>query len=115
MNTNKCKKCLKDLSKWSKFKDMEMKENVVYAIVGSVVNGLGHMFWGNARYKSDGCDHWTKDLYFCKNCGSYYIRCAKCGNFIMLKMMPKNGKTQAVCSLCGDKILYAGDYDMGGA
>lgn len=108
-----CKKCHRELCSWSKFKDMEMKEDMVYATVGSVFNGLSHMFWGNSRYRKD-CDHWTQDLYFCKNCKTYYIKCPKCGNLMPLSVMPKNGKTQVVCGSCGDKTLYAGDYDMEG-
>ncbi len=112
---DKCKKCSKELTSWSKFKDMEMKQNTAYAVVGSVVNGLGHMFWGNALYKRDGCEHWASDLYFCKNCGTYHLRCPNCGHLIILSEMPKNGKTQAVCGVCGDKTLYARDFNMGGA
>ena len=108
-----CKKCQRTLVSWSKFKDMEMKGDTATAVVGSVFNGLGHMFWGNSRYKS-GSDHWSQELYYCRNCKTYYMKCPKCGNLMPLSDMPQNGKTLVTCNNCGDKTLYAADYDMGG-
>lgn len=108
-----CKQCQSNLTSWSKFKDMEMKADTVSAVVGSVFNGLGHMFWGNSRYRG-GSDHWSQELYFCRNCKTYYMKCPKCGYLMPLSVMPQNGKTLVVCNICGDKTLYAADYDMGG-
>lgn len=109
-----CKNCLRSLSSWSKYKDMEMKEGTGYALVGSLFNGLGHMVMGNSGYRND-CDHWSIELYFCTNCKTYYMKCPKCGNLMPLSVMPNNGKTVVKCSNCGDRTLYADDYNMGGA
>lgn len=108
-----CKKCYKSLTSWSKFKDMEYKEGTAYAAVGSIFNGIGHMFMGNSGYRDD-CDHWSQELYFCMNCKTYHMKCPKCGNLMPLSVMPKNGKTLVKCGNCGDRTLYADDYDMGG-
>lgn len=108
-----CKKCYKSLTSWSKFNDMEYKEGTAYAAVGSIFNGIGHMFMGNSGYRDD-CDHWSQELYFCMNCKTYYMKCPKCGNLMPLSVMPKNGKTLVKCGNCGDITLYADDYDMGG-
>ena len=108
-----CKKCQSTLVSWSKFKDMEMKGNTATAAVGSIFNGLGHMFLGNSLYRS-GSDHWSQELYYCKNCKTYYMKCPKCGNLMPQGDMPQNGKTLVTCNTCGDKTLYAADYDMGG-
>lgn len=110
---DKCKKCSCELMRWSEFKEMEMRNNAFVAILGSVVNGAGHMFLGNSRYKK-GADYWSQDLYFCYNCKTYYLKCSNCNNYLPLGAMPKNGQTMATCSRCGKKTLYAGDYDMGG-
>ena len=101
------------MTSWSKFKDMEYKEGTAYAAVGSIFNGIGHMFMGNSGYRDD-CDHWSQELYFCMNCKTYHMKCPKCGNLIPLSVMPKNGKTLVKCGNCGDRTLYADDYDMGG-
>ena len=108
-----CKKCGKTLVTWSKFKDMKYKEDVAYAIIGSIFNGIGHGFWGNSRYRKGG-DHWSQELYFCFNCKTYHMKCPKCGNLLPLSVMPKNGKTLVKCKQCGDSTLYADDYDAGG-
>ena len=108
-----CIYCYRELSSWSNFKDMEMKDGTLMAAAGSIFNGLGHMFWGNSRYKRD-ADHWSHTLFYCKNCKTYYLKCPKCGNLMPLSEMPHNGKTEATCSSCGDTTLYADDYDMGG-
>jgi transcription elongation factor Elf1 len=42
------------------------------------------------------------------------MKCPKCGNLMPLSVMPKNGKTLVKCGNCGDRTLYADDYDMGG-
>ncbi len=110
---SRCKKCYKDLTSWSKFKDLSMKEGVALAAVGSIFNGISHMLMGNSGYRN-GCDHWSQDLYFCEHCKSYYIKCPKCKNMMQLAEMPQNGQTVVRCSECGDRTLYAGDYDMGG-
>lgn len=111
---NKCIKCGKSLSSWSKFKDMQMKEDVVYATVGTIFNAIRHAFWGNSRHRSEGVDHWSEELYYCLDCKIYYIKCPKCGNLLPLSVMPTNGKTIVKCKKCGDTTLYAGDYDSGG-
>lgn len=108
-----CKSCYTTLSSWSKFKDMEMKEGTAYAAVGSVLNGLGHMFLGNFGYK-EGCDNWSQELFFCKNCKTYFMKCPSCGNLMPLSVMPENGKTIVKCGNCSKKTLYAADYNMGG-
>ena len=108
-----CKKCCKDLISWSKFKDLEMKEGIALAAVGSIFNGISHMVMGNSGYRND-CDQWSQELYFCMNCKTYYMKCPKCGTLMPLSDMPKNGKTMLKCGSCGSKILYANDYDMGG-
>lgn len=108
----KCKKCSSELMSWSEFKEMEMRDNTLVAILGSVVNGAGHIFWGNSRYK--GAEFWTQEVYFCYNCKTYYMRCTNCKNLIPLGAMPENGQTLKTCDKCGKQILYAHDYDMGG-
>lgn len=110
---SRCNNCYKHLKSWSKFKDLTMKEGTALAAVGSIFNGISHMFMGNSGYRKD-CDHWSQDLYFCENCKLYYIKCPKCKDLMQLTEMPKNGKTVAICRSCGDRTLYAGDYDMGG-
>ena len=111
--SNKCVKCGQELCSWSKFKDMQYKEDTVYATIGSIFNGIEHGFWGNSRYRKEG-DHWSTKLYFCKTCKVYHMQCPKCGSLLPLSVMPKNGKTLVVCKKCGDSTLYADDYDAGG-
>lgn len=110
---NTCKNCYRSLTPWSKFKDMEMREGTAYAAVGSIFNGIGHIFMGNSGYVGD-CDYWSQELYFCTNCKTYYMKCPKCDNLMSINDMPKNGKTLVKCSRCGSNTLYAGDYDMEG-
>lgn len=109
----RCQKCHNSLIKWSKYKDMERNDGTGFAIAGSIFNGLKHFVMGNSGYRSD-CDHWSLELYFCESCKTYYMKCPNCGNLMSLSEMPRNGKTIAKCSNCGDKTLYAGDYNMGG-
>ncbi len=111
---NSCIKCGKKLSSWSKFKDMQMKEDVVYATIGTIFNGIGHAFWGNSRHRKEEADHWSEEIYYCTDCKIYYMKCPKCGNLLPLSVMPTNGKTIVKCKKCGDATLYAGDYDAGG-
>lgn len=39
---HKCKKCLRELRPWSKFKDLKSKEGLGLAICGSIINGVDH-------------------------------------------------------------------------
>ena len=108
-----CKKCQSELSWWSNFRDMTMKENVTYAAFVSLCNGIEHMFMGNAGQKG-GSDYYSLTLYYCKQCRTYYMPCPKCDHLITLSGMPKDGQTLVTCKNCGTKTLYAGDYEMGG-
>ncbi len=93
---------------------MEMKENVGYAIIGSIFNGLGHFWSGNSRYRDLKVDHWSETVYYCHNCNTYYMECLQCDNLLPLSSMPTNGQTIVKCKKCGNTTLYAGDYDMSG-
>lgn len=108
-----CKKCNGGLSWWSNFRDMAMKENIAYASVMSLFNGIDHMVFGNSKLRTDG-DYISETLFYCKRCKTYYIPCPKCRELIPLNSMPKNGQTMVECSNCGTKTIYAGDYEMGG-
>lgn len=90
-----------------------MKQNTIFASVNSIFNGIEHMLMGNSGYRQD-CNHWSQELYFCMNCRTYYVKCPKCGNLMPINEMPQNGQTVVQCSDCGDRTLYASDYDMGG-
>ena len=68
---------------------------------------------GNCRYAS-GADYWNQEVFYCRHCGTYYMRCPDCGKLIPVSGMPENGKTKATCLSCGNVVLYAGDYDMEG-
>lgn len=108
-----CKNCQGELSWWSNFRDMTMKENVTYAALMSLANGIGHMFMGNSNHKH-GADYYSESLYYCKRCRTYYMPCPKCDYLIPLNSMPEDGQTMVTCINCGTKTLYAGDYEMGG-
>lgn len=108
-----CKKCHGELSWWFNFRDMAMKENILYASLMSIGNGIIHMFMGNSGQRYD-ADIYSTTLYYCKNCKTYYMPCPRCNHLMTLKYMPVDGKTMVTCTCCGTKTLYAGDYEMGG-
>lgn len=110
----KCDKCgYHDLVTWSKQQDMNMKEGLAYAVVGSVFNGLGHFLMGNSRYDKS-ADLWNQEVFYCRHCGAYFMRCPECKTYIPVNDMPVNGKTIARCGKCRKTVLYAFDYDMSG-
>lgn len=108
-----CKKCHGELSWWFNFRDVAMKENILYAALTSLSDGIIHMFKGNSGQRYD-ADIYSTTLYYCKNCKTYYMPCPRCNNLMTLKYMPVDGQTMVTCTCCGTKTLYAGDYEMGG-
>lgn len=109
----KCNKCgYHDVVSWSKQQDMSMKEGLAYAVLGTMFNGLGHFVRGNASYRS-GADCWNQQVFYCRHCGQYFMRCPKCDKLLPVNGMPENGQTMVRCATCGSNILYASDYNMG--
>lgn len=112
---DKCKKCMSKLQSWSKFKDLKQKEGIGLAICGSIINGLDHFWSGESRACKQKPDYRTLDLYYCPNCGLYYLKCPGCNTINPLAEMPNETRTIVLCSRCCKQILYAeGDYSMGG-
>ena len=110
----KCDKCgYHDVVAWSKQQDMNMKEGLAYAVVGTIFNGLGHFVLGNSRYNKS-ADLWNQEVFYCRHCGAYFMRCPECKTLIPVRDMPEDGKTIARCGSCRKTVLYASDYDMGG-
>lgn len=111
----KCKKCLRELCPWSRFKDLKSKKGLGLAICGSIINGIDHFWFGESRSNKQKADFRTLDLYYCMHCKSYYIVCTGCGALNHLSEMPNETRTLISCSRCHKRILYAeGDYSMGG-
>ena len=112
---HKCKKCLRELRPWSKFKDLKSKEGLGLAICGSMINGVDHFWSGESRSNKQKADFRTLDLHYCEHCKSYYIVCPECGTLNPLSEMLNETRTLISCSRCRKRILYAeGDYSMGG-
>ena len=65
---HKCKKCLRELRPWSKFKDLKSKEGLGLAICGSIINGVDHFWSGESRSNKQKADFRTLDLHYCEHC-----------------------------------------------
>ena len=108
-----CKRCGSALESWSNFKEMSLRHDIAYAMIGSAGNAFKHMLAGNSFYRKD-CDSWSSVLYYCRKCDKYYLTCANCNSLIQTDNMPVNGKALLRCKRCGDRNLYANDFDMSG-
>lgn len=103
---DKCNKCGLNLEEWNRYKDDRLKHSKTWAIGWAIVSlpinqAIGGLF--NIMHSND---NESLELYFCKKCRVYYLKCSVCGHLIETYHMPVKSNTVLECSHCHKRIIY---------
>jgi len=103
----RCNKCKQELESWGRYKDAKMKYGLLIAAVKSVLTEIVVTASGGIQTIGQKYDKETTELYYCKHCRAYYLKCPLCGHLIETESLPTETFSKYSCGNCKKIILYS--------
>lgn len=102
-----CNNCNRQLETWGRYKDAKMKYGTLIAAVKSVLTEVAVTASGGIQTCFQKHDKKTTELYYCKHCKRYYLKCPLCGYLIEIKDLPTETFSKYPCGRCKKIIMYS--------